>query len=634
MPGENTTTSQPSCSGHVSYEDYERLVRSVSTGGFHFRELILGMVLACCTVAALLWWFRKAASRRLFLHNQTEAVQALKDLDATKLREVMGQVALPAWLNYPDFERTGCVNQVLDQLWPRVSKAINDYYQEQLDPMLKASKPGWIASIKLHKFDLGRKAPQINGIKVYAAGDVQDSIVMDMDFTWAGDQDISLIVKPFPKMLGLYTMIGDLLSGLIMVKVGMEKLIISGRLRVSLKPLMDEIPIVAAAQISLVEMPKMSFEVTLYGGNVTLLPGLEMWLNTFLKDTLVKPYVLPESYMLPFISGDLAIDKPKGMLIVKVKEARNVPKTDWFALSDPFVVLSVRAKDKVQTQVRRFTLNPTWDEEFVIMVHDPEMQKLEAGIFDFETMDSPEEIGRCYVPVKDLPTEEMQDLWLDVHTQMTEDHTTHADGLPAKIKKGMRVLKTTTPKHLLTPHHRPPCQLHLQVTWFKFQGDEIKRMLESEAIGRSPDGQGEAEESTSRACDMLRGGMLYVNVKRASHLVHKPFFKLGFLHTTAKVKVCVAGKKKRTVAVRGQDPSFDEKLEFSLGAHDIADPDLQIAVSVWDDNLLSYCKGTVKVPLKAVMERHMIKETYSLHGVKHGQLSLELQWQALRDQFK
>ena len=41
-------------------------------------------------------------------------------------------------------------------------------------------------------------------------------------------------------------------------------------------------------QAALVEMPKFSFDVTMYGGDVSLVPGLEQWLTTFMQETVFR----------------------------------------------------------------------------------------------------------------------------------------------------------------------------------------------------------------------------------------------------------------------------------------------------------------------------------------------------------
>lgn len=51
--------------------------------------------------------------------------------------------------------------------------------------------------------------------------------------------------------------------------------------------------------MSLVEPPDFSFKIQLQGGDITFLPGLEVWLTSFIKDALLQPYVLPEGITIP-----------------------------------------------------------------------------------------------------------------------------------------------------------------------------------------------------------------------------------------------------------------------------------------------------------------------------------------------
>ena len=55
-----------------------------------------------------------------------------------------------------------------------------------------------------------------------------------------------------------------------------------------------------ASQVSLVEMPRFSFGITLYEYlNLMVLPGLEAFVHYFISDILLRPYVLPESISIP-----------------------------------------------------------------------------------------------------------------------------------------------------------------------------------------------------------------------------------------------------------------------------------------------------------------------------------------------
>lgn len=51
--------------------------------------------------------------------------------------------------------------------------------------------------------------------------------------------------------------------------------------------------------MSLVEPPDFSFNIQLQGGDITFLPGLEIWITDFIKSAVLEPYVLPEGMTIP-----------------------------------------------------------------------------------------------------------------------------------------------------------------------------------------------------------------------------------------------------------------------------------------------------------------------------------------------
>ncbi len=42
------------------------------------------------------------------------------------------------------------------------------------------------------------------------------------------------------------------------------------------------------------EIPKFAFDLTVYGGDVSVLPGMETWLHGLITDAVLAPFVLPE----------------------------------------------------------------------------------------------------------------------------------------------------------------------------------------------------------------------------------------------------------------------------------------------------------------------------------------------------
>lgn len=75
-----------------------------------------------------------------------------------------------------------------------------------------------------------------------------------------------------------------------------------------------------------------------------------------------------------------------GILHVKVVRAMELTKKDLLGKSDPYVKLKLteyKAMSK-KTTVKNNNLNPEWNEEFNLVVKDPETQALEVVVFDWE----------------------------------------------------------------------------------------------------------------------------------------------------------------------------------------------------------------------------------------------------------
>lgn len=111
-------------------------------------------------------------------------------------------------------------------------------------------------------------------MQVYKAEDVSGEVIIELDVTWAGEQNVQLIIKPFPKFhLGVGLGVGRLISNFLTMRVGVGDLFFSGRVRLSLKPLMGRIPVVGAVRVSFVEQPHFNYALTVYGGDISFLPG-------------------------------------------------------------------------------------------------------------------------------------------------------------------------------------------------------------------------------------------------------------------------------------------------------------------------------------------------------------------------
>ena len=51
------------------------------------------------------------------------------------------------------------------------------------------------------------------------------------------------------------------------------------------------------------EPPDFSYGLVIQGGDITFLPGLESWLNGFIKNAVLQPYILPDGVLVPLAPG-------------------------------------------------------------------------------------------------------------------------------------------------------------------------------------------------------------------------------------------------------------------------------------------------------------------------------------------
>eukprot|EP00884_Botryococcus_braunii_P012979 jgi/Botrbrau1/21682/Bobra.43_1s0078.2 len=263
--------------GHVS-----------KTSGWRMPEMLLGIVLS---LAAAAWGFQNYQSDILdavYGGREEKTLRELKDTDVEDLKNMLGDVNLPSWIQFPDFERVAWFNLILEQLWPYVSAAAKAQVMKMLPSILEENKPRWMRSINLTRFELGPIAPQANGIKVYAAEEVSEELIAEIEFLWTGRQDIRLAIQPIPQRLPVVAFASKPLSDAITVPVAVENAIFNGRLRLRFTPLISELPVIGAVKVGLVDVPAYSFDLKVYGNEVTVLPGLEPWLYSIIRESVIR----------------------------------------------------------------------------------------------------------------------------------------------------------------------------------------------------------------------------------------------------------------------------------------------------------------------------------------------------------
>eukprot|EP00877_Chromochloris_zofingiensis_P010136 jgi/Chrzof1/5376/Cz16g00170.t1 len=395
---------------------------------------------------------------------------------------------------------------LLRHMWPYLSSTIQKQVWAMLPDMLQQSKPKWITTLDLQKFDLGTACPLVNNVIAGQGPDPgAEDVFLEMDVQWvAKGSDVELKVNPLPTFI---TKIPGLKS-LTSFTVGVEDIAVRARVRVTMIPMLNDVPLVGALQVALLEDPLIDFELTVgqgSGGGAGLLDLLEPWLRNFVTDTISSSYVLPGHYFYPLAQGIPDIQTAHGLLEVVVIEAESVPKMDYLTNSSPYckLWLSGAKKHTKQTEVVDYTKNPKWtkDTHHGFVVHVPDHQKLVLSLYDSD-YGGDDEIGRTTLPLKDLPAGRTRDMWLgfveDEQDAMpgggpkTAGHNAGvyqgtADGHDKEHRSLVdKAMKAINPGPNQANQHLKECKLHVQVTYFPLSSADIRSLNIAMAKKQNP----------------------------------------------------------------------------------------------------------------------------------------------------
>ncbi|BDA51337.1 Synaptotagmin-2 [Coccomyxa sp. Obi] len=642
----SNTSEAAVCDVAVHPPQLKQLVAAVQEklqSGFHWFEMYIGVLIALLMVGAAgyvayLWNERKRKRDEFRTAHNLEA-----NIEPRYLARLLGQEFTPSWVKYPDYERMGWINDVLVHLWPHASTAAAGMVRDMADPILKQNKPKWMSNVSLHTFTLGDIPPRVSGCKVFRRDHAQQEVLVEMDFTWAGNQKFQLQINPLPNLpvpLG----IGHMVARWLAMRVGVSNINLHGRVRFALTPLMSKIPVVGGVKVSLVDPPDLSYQLILQGGDITFLPGLEVFINSLLRDVLLRPYVWPDGFTVPLVPGG-GRELPAGLLYVKVVEAVNVPNMDWFSKTDAYVVLYLRGRRKRRTKIAWNSLHPRWEQDFEMLVHDPEHQELTAVMYNHSNFGADEEIGRVTVPLRDLRAGEEQNLWLELGPPAGRKHGNPLGaGIRAVRSVGRVVGQTVSTVATLgcLERGREPPKLHLDATFYRVGAEEVKAIARGDTtqqVEAAAEASGQTEiVRNPRIVNVLRGGILYVKIVKSLEETED-----GIPARASQVRVRVGNDEKMTEEAEGREnPDWEEVLEFAIGGDLVDKEDEQIDVEVWDYHWVNKPgnltwgpvpgqpdftgAGWVEVPLREVIERRSIHDVWHLHDVPYGAIEMELQW--------
>ncbi|OEL19472.1 Synaptotagmin-2, partial [Dichanthelium oligosanthes] len=526
-------------------------------------------------------------------------IRPLVELDTKSLESMLPEI--PLWVKSPDFDRIDWLNKFIETMWPYLDKAICKMVKEITKPIIAENTAKYkIDSVEFETLTLGSLPPTFQGMKVYTTD--EQELIMEPSVKWAGNPNITVVVKAYG------------LKGTAQV-VDLQVFALP---RITLKPLVPSFPCFAKILVSLMEKPHVDFGLKILGADLMALPGLygfvqlnpvfqiiheyivnasllypkkfthHAWiLQETIKTQVANMYLWPKVLEVQIMDPAKAHKKPVGILFVNVVRAVKLTKKDLIGKSDPYVKLKL-TEDKLpskKTSVKRSNLNPEWNEEFKLVVKDPESQALELTVYDWEQVGKHDRIGMNVIPLKDLTSDETKSITVNLLKSMDTND-------PANEKfRG---------------------QLTVDVIYKPFkEGDsDVETSDESGVIEKAPDGTPEG------------GGLLVV-------IVHEAQDVEGKHHTNPYVRILFKGEEKKTKHIKkNRDPRWEQEFEFVCEEPPINEK-MHVEVISRPSSLGIHSKetlGYIVISLADVINNKRINEKYHLIDSKNGRIQLELQW--------
>ncbi|KAJ0047097.1 hypothetical protein Pint_06025 [Pistacia integerrima] len=505
-------------------------------------------------------------------------VKPLVELDNIPLYELLPDI--PLWIKSPDFDRVDWLNKFLFDMWPYLDKAICSTIRNTAQPIFAEYIGKYkIEAIEFGNLTLGTLPPTIHGIRVYETNEKE--LVMEPAMRLAGNPNMVLVIK--------------LLS--FQITVQLVDLQIFAAPRLTLKPLVPTFPCFGKIAVSLMEKPHVDFGVKVLGGDIMSIPGLYQFIQKSIQKYVASLYLWPQTLDIPVLDDSaMAIKKPVGILRVKVARAMKLLKKDFLGTSDPYVKLSLTGErlPSKKTTIKKRNLNPEWNENFKLLVKEPQSQVLQLQVFDWDKVGRHDRLGMQLVPLKVLTPNETKEFTLDLlkHTHITD------------------------PKD---KSHRG--QIVVELTYVPFREDSCKFSTAlSEKYSTKDSGINQSFNVNQET--LGRAGLLSVIVQGAEDVE-------GERHNNPYTLVLFRGEKKKTKLIKkNRNPLWNEEFQFMLEEAPLHE---KIHIEVMSKRTGFRFRaleslGYVEINLTDVVHNGRINEKYHLINSKNGIIHVEIKW--------
>ncbi|GMN51059.1 hypothetical protein TIFTF001_020213 [Ficus carica] len=511
-------------------------------------------------------------------------VRPLNELDTIALEDLLPEI--PLWVKNPDFDRVDWLNKVISEMWPYLAKAITGMIRSTAQTIFAEYIGKFqIETIEFESLSLGNLPPLLYGLKAYETNEKE--LVMETPVRWAGNPDITLVIKLFSlritvqvgiRLVGRFTNIFDCTD-------------CSETSCAVLSMLLEHRGVSDGKTTCRLWTQNIGRGYHVYTGPLSICSGA---VPETIKKQISSLYIWPRALEIPVLDAStLTTKKPVGILHVNVVRAVKLLKKDLLGASDPYVKLSLTGESlpAKKTTIKKKTLNPEWNESFKLVVKDPQSQVLRLQVFDWDKVGGHDRLGVQLIPLKQLTPYETKEFTLS----LLKD--TNISDSQEKKKRG---------------------QIEVELTFVPFKENSLKYIGPSDAYGRKESCNDEALDDGA-----LRGaGLLSVLVEGAEEVE-------GQSHNNPYALVLYRGERKKTKIIkRTRHPLWNEEFQFML---EEPPSDEKIHVEVFSKRsgisfLSKESLGHVEINLGDVVNNGRINEKYHLINSKNGTIHVEIRW--------
>eukprot|EP00441_Pelagodinium_beii_P022357 CAMPEP_0197677084 /NCGR_PEP_ID=MMETSP1338-20131121/87825_1 /TAXON_ID=43686 ORGANISM="Pelagodinium beii, Strain RCC1491" /NCGR_SAMPLE_ID=MMETSP1338 /ASSEMBLY_ACC=CAM_ASM_000754 /LENGTH=266 /DNA_ID=CAMNT_0043257867 /DNA_START=91 /DNA_END=887 /DNA_ORIENTATION=- len=131
------------------------------------------------------------------------------------------------------------------------------------------------------------------------------------------------------------------------------------------------------------------------------LDSLDVWIRSkyqekaFVKNGSGK--LVTKSLRMHSLSGQ----ENSGILVIRVKSARQLYRLDVTSESDPYVVAEL-GQQRFKTKRVKNDANPSWNEPLLLNVKNPNTDVVHLSVWDADTFSKDDLIGDCYIAIEDV----------------------------------------------------------------------------------------------------------------------------------------------------------------------------------------------------------------------------------------